>query len=335
MHQWKRRQRCSVGWRVGFNVNHKLVGIRVNFAYLLGFLVRACVEGQEIRMKVLFVVGTLCVIICFFSAVFAVDETVPDVPHREIEVDKDGNLVAKTDSKFEPIKLDVGFYHAFIASFSVIIVSELGDKTWFIAAIMAMRHSRFAVFMGAMAALALMTVLSACLGWVTQIIPRSLTFYISTALFALFGLKMLHEGYHMSADEGAEEYEEANAEVQKTTLELDSNKFSDLESGTANSASSPWLILSFVSTIFMKSFMLTFVAEWGDRSQLTTIILAAREEVIGVILGGIAGHIICTGIAVIFGRLLAQRISIRSVTLIGGVVFLLFALSAFFIEPEP
>ena len=58
--------------------------------------------------------------------------------------------------------------------------------------------------------------------------------------------------------------------------------------------------------------MLTFVAEWGDRSQLTTIILAARENVTGVILGGILGHSICTGIAVVFGRLLAQRISVRT-----------------------
>jgi hypothetical protein len=37
---------------------------------------------------------------------------------------------------------DVGFVHAFLASFSVIIVSELGDKTFFIAAIMAMRNPR-------------------------------------------------------------------------------------------------------------------------------------------------------------------------------------------------
>jgi len=50
--------------------------------------------------------------------------------------------------------------HAFIATFSVIVVSELGDKTFFIAAIMAMRHSRLTVFAGAMTALALMHVLS-------------------------------------------------------------------------------------------------------------------------------------------------------------------------------
>lgn len=39
----------------------------------------------------------------------------------------------------EPSKgINTGFIHAFIASFSVIIVSEIGDKTFFIAAIMSM-----------------------------------------------------------------------------------------------------------------------------------------------------------------------------------------------------
>lgn len=53
-----------------------------------------------------------------------------------------------------------GFFHAFLASLSVIVVSELGDKTFFIAAIMAMRHPRLTVFAGAIGALAVMTILS-------------------------------------------------------------------------------------------------------------------------------------------------------------------------------
>ena len=56
------------------------------------------------------------------------------------------------------------FAHAFVATFSVIVVSELGDKTFFIAAIMAMRHPRTTVFAGAMAALAFMHVMSAFFG---------------------------------------------------------------------------------------------------------------------------------------------------------------------------
>lgn len=61
---------------------------------------------------------------------------------------------------------DSNFLHAFIASLSVIVVSELGDKTFFIAAIMAMRHPRLIVFTGAITALALMTVLSGNNTWV-------------------------------------------------------------------------------------------------------------------------------------------------------------------------
>ena len=46
---------------------------------------------------------------------------------------------------------------------SVIIVSELGDKTFFIAAIMAMRHARATVFSGAIAALGVMHVSIECI----------------------------------------------------------------------------------------------------------------------------------------------------------------------------
>jgi len=288
-------------------------------------------------------------ILCFCALILAESEPRGDVSvaehaedHQQLEqapvIEAEAeNLAKNEESSKESPQGDIGFYHALIASLSVIIVSELGDKTWFIAAIMAMRHSRLAVFSGAMAALALMTILSACLGWVTQIIPRAVTYYISTALFALFGLKMLHDGYHMSPNEGQEEYEEAQAEVQKNELDMESKRFQDMESGGSDSSNSSytWAIISFVSTIFIKSFTMTFVAEWGDRSQLTTIILAARENVAGVIIGGVAGHALCTGIAVIGGRLIAQRISVRTVTLIGGFVFLIFAVSALFVSPEP
>ena len=62
--------------------------------------------------------------------------------------------------------------------------------------------------------------------------------------------------------------------------------------------------------------------------------MAASENLFGVIVGGTLGHGLCTGLAVLGGRFVAQRISPKTVTLIGGIVFLCFALSAFFIRPE-
>lgn len=61
--------------------------------------------------------------------------------------------------------------------------------------------------------------------------PRLLTYSISTALFALFGMKMLYDGYRMSAADGQEGYTEAKTEIQKKELLSDSSKVSDLESG--------------------------------------------------------------------------------------------------------
>jgi Ca2+/H+ antiporter, TMEM165/GDT1 family len=69
------------------------------------------------------------------------------------------------------------------------------------------------VFAGAISALIVMTVLSATVGAAVTFIPRVYTQYISTLLFAFFGVKMLREGWHMSPDEGQEEYEEVSALV--------------------------------------------------------------------------------------------------------------------------
>lgn len=230
----------------------------------------------------------------------------------------------------------LGFLHAFVASLSVIVVSELGDKTFFIAAIMAMKHPRLTVFAGAISALALMTILSVVFGYAATIIPRAYTYYISTLLFALFGLKMLRDGYYMSPTEAQEELEEVQSDLRKRDDEYEKETASTLvqdpETGVIRKTTktSAFMLLS---RIFLQAFTLTFLAEWGDRSQLTTIILAAREDVYGVIIGGILGHSFCTGLAVLGGRIIAQKISVRTVTIIGGLVFLLFAVTALFINP--
>ena len=77
---------------------------------------------------------------------------------------------------------------------------------------------------------------------------------------------------------------------------------------------------------------LTFVAEWGDRSQIATIALASAKNPVGVTIGGVLGHSICTGAACIGGRMLASNISEKTVSQWGGVVFLLFGIHSFFFE---
>jgi len=351
-----------------------------------------------------------------------------DVDFQDIKSDDNVAGTADDSNKKPPVG-DVGFLHAFVAAFSVIIVSELGDKTFFIAAIMAMKHPRVTVFAGAIGALTLMTVLSALFGQLATLIPRVYTYYISTALFAFFGLKMLKEGYYMKDSDAQEELEEVQSDLKKREDQLyesetverkmhlihipdtPNNAIANLihNSSSTNNVSNGEVVAAIPSTssmpslhsassgakvkrqkiennnsesviemtrlnsddnqdqrldkeqrtellgdaekgvttvrskpsaskvmfrIFMQAFTMTFLAEWGDRSQLATIILAARDNVYGVMIGGTLGHAICTGLAVIGGRMIAQKISVRTVTIIGGVVFLIFAVSSLFFDPN-
>jgi len=287
------------------------------------------------------------------------------------------------------------FVSAFIASVAIIIASEIGDKTFFIAAIMAMRHNRMEIFMSAILALGLMTALSAFMGFaLPALLPHTYTHWLSTLLFLFFGVRLLKDAKEMKSDTAnLEELQEVEEELDKS-LQGDSVELTDLEAATTtsnnntnnnnnnnnnninnsnsntNNPLNPNSVLStsiqspplsqskekkkdeedkkpkskppscwratmarFFSPIFIQCFTMTFLAEWGDRSQITTIAMAAVKDPIGVTIGGIIGHACCTGLAVMGGKLLATRISERTVAITGGVLFLIFGLHSLYYGP--
>jgi putative Ca2+/H+ antiporter (TMEM165/GDT1 family) len=66
-----------------------------------------------------------------------------------------------------------------------------------------------------------MTVLSAVFGMVfIQFLPPYVTRWVSVLLFVLFGLKMLHEGWNMTATGAAEEMEEVQSDIRKREDEV-------------------------------------------------------------------------------------------------------------------
>lgn len=199
---------------------------------------------------------------------------------------------------------------AFTAGLLLITISELGDKTFFIAVILSMQHSRKIVFAGVTAALAAMTVLSVIFGQILSVLTQGSKIYVHYAeivLFIAFGLKLLYDASKMTAKAEEEVIEEAKEAVEKA--DLDSKQ------------KTPWSIL-------LKSFILTFIAEWGDRTQIATIALAASNNAIGVTAGAILGHAICAAIAVIGGKLIAGKISEKQITLLGGILFIIFGIVA-------
>jgi Ca2+/H+ antiporter, TMEM165/GDT1 family len=197
---------------------------------------------------------------------------------------------------------------AFTAGLTLITAAELGDKTFFISLCLAMRYPRRWVFIGAMLALIAMTLISVVMGQLLSLLPPIVTRWAVIGLFIFFGIKLLYDAYKMSPNQGitceTEAQQEAIADVNQMTASL--GKVA-------------------VGSLLTKTFVMTFLAEWGDRTQIATASLAAKYDAIGVTLGAIVGHGICAAIAVVGGKLIAGRLSERWVTAAGGVLFLIFA----------
>ncbi|KAH6797095.1 hypothetical protein C2S52_021649 [Perilla frutescens var. hirtella] len=61
--------------------------------------------------------------------------------------------------------MSVEMQQGIIKSLVMTMVSEFGDRTFCIAAVLAMRHSRSGVFFGCLFSTIVMTILSAFVGW--------------------------------------------------------------------------------------------------------------------------------------------------------------------------
>ncbi|KAK4426679.1 GDT1-like protein 5 [Sesamum alatum] len=168
--------------------------------------------------------------------------------------------------------MSLSLQQGFTKSLVMTMVSEFGDRTFCVAAILAMRHPRRSVFFGCLFSVIVMTVLSALVGWVAPNLDDSAASKSSS-------------GKDKTSNKG-----EDDLKKQKRAF-----------------------LRKFFSPVFLKAFSVTFFGEWGDKSQLATIGLAADEDTVGVILGGILGQAICTVAAVIGGKSLASRVSERMV----------------------
>ncbi|KAF8670103.1 hypothetical protein HU200_050919 [Digitaria exilis] len=228
-------------------------------------------------------------------------------------------VVAEGDHGVALDEVGPGLFDALFASLSMILVSEIGDETFIIAALMAMRHPKSIVLSGALSALYVMTVLSTGLGRIVpNLISRKHTNSAATVLYLFFGLRLLYIAWK-SDPKGS----------QKKEIEELEEK---LESGQGKSTARRFFA-RFCTPIFLEAFILTFLAEWGDRSQIATIALATHKNAIGVAVGASLGHTACTSLAVIGGSMLASKISQRTVATIGGVLFLGFSVSSYFYPP--
>lgn len=177
-----------------------------------------------------------------------------------------------------------------------------------------MKTSRVTSFVGAMLALAGMTIISVALGQIfhamPSVTPGGLPFDDIAAVlaFAFFGVKLLKETIEMD-DEGGSVMDEELADAEEAVKDHKSLRVNNVWAQIASTC------------------CLVFAAEFGDRSFFTTIALSAAQNPFSVGGGAVAAHGVATGIAVLGGGAIAKYISEKMIGYISGTLFVVFAIT--------
>lgn len=188
------------------------------------------------------------------------------------------------------------------AAFAVIFPVEFPDKTFVATLVLATRFRPLLVWIGVASAFLVQTTVSVVAGQLLTALPRTPVEVASALLFLVGGIILLRGASRADAEEA--EAEEEFGEIAEAKA----------AAGTRG--------LKAVAT----SFLVLFLAEWGDLSQLLTANLVLRyQEPLSVGVGAFLALATVSGLAAALGHQLLRRVSLSTIRRIGGTVCLVLA----------
>lgn len=180
------------------------------------------------------------------------------------------------------------------AVFPVIFIGELPDKTMMASLVMATRGKPFAVWAGAAAAFLVHVVIATTIGVALfRILPARVLDAVVAVMFVAGGIYALLEA--------------SKDEEDLIDKEIKSHR------------------------VVTTAFIVIFVAEWGDLTQILTANLAAHyHSGVSVAVGAVAALWAVAALAVIGGQGLLRFVNVATIRKItAGVLFILAAVAAF------
>jgi len=181
--------------------------------------------------------------------------------------------------------------------FGVVFIAELPDKSMFASLTLSTRYRKLYVWLGASAAFLVHVVIAVTAGHLLTFLPHRVVEAVVAVLFAV-GAGLLLFGKNE-----------------------DESKVNDIEAVEAKRLSHGF------TKVFVTAFLVVFLGEWGDITQIVTANYAAKyHDPLSVGLGAVLGLWAVAATGIIFGSKLLNRIPARTVQRITGVILLLFAL---------
>jgi Ca2+/H+ antiporter, TMEM165/GDT1 family len=189
--------------------------------------------------------------------------------------------------------------------FALIVPAELPDKTFIASLVLATRFRARPVLIGAALGFAVQCAIAVAAGSAVALLPARPVHAVSAAIFALGAVLMLRG----NDDASDEEEQEVEAEIADLPAEPSTRR------------------------VILTSFIVLFVAEWGDLTQLLTASLSAKyHQPFAVFTGSWLGLVAVAGLAVTGGKAMLRVVPLtwvrRIAALAFGVVAIITALEA-------
>ncbi|MFU8927346.1 TMEM165/GDT1 family protein [Acinetobacter puyangensis] len=181
---------------------------------------------------------------------------------------------------------------AFLISTGLVALAEMGDKTQLLALLLAAKFRKpVPIILAILVSTIVNHALAALVGqWLTGLVSPDVMQWILAISFIAMGMWMLIP-----------------------------DKLDD-ESESVNH----WQKYG----VFATTFILFFLAEMGDKTQIATVALSARfDHLIAVVLGTTAGMMIANAPAVIIGDKMANRLPIALIHKIAAAIFFILGLA--------
>ena len=234
-----------------------------------------------------------------------------------------------TEPGFKPIienqyfEATQAFYPSLIQSFLVIFLSEIADRTFILVLIYSLKMHWLPLIITSMLAMAFMNLLAIVAGYtVILLIPRSLINWIGFACFLAFGIFSVYEGITMESKTIHEEYQEEMTEQGKNYQLANDEENNNNE---AKNEKSMWALCA-------ELFGFLCLSELGDKSEISTVTIAAVYNLYAVLIGTMVAYFACILIATFLGLVIGKFLTEKMMTIIGGILFICFAIQILIIK---
>lgn len=182
--------------------------------------------------------------------------------------------------------------YEFLISTAIVALAEMGDKTQLLALLLAARFRKpLPILLAILAATLINHGLSAALGqWITTILSPEILRWILALGFIGMAIWMLIP----------DQLDDENESINK------------------------WQKYG----VFGATFILFFLAEIGDKTQIATVALAARfDSIFWVMIGTTLGMMIANAPAVFIGNKMAEKLPVSLIHKIGALIFMIIGVS--------